>query len=143
MMRYYLGDEAYRHKGPPHWVLRVLGPLVVISTVSLLATGIALIAVGHGHSPWLGDAHRASFIVWFAVMVVHVLGHLTETGRLATADFRASQPRVRQARLRTSLVALSLVAGVGLGVATVGWVNNWRTNDGRRVHIDPPPGLQR
>jgi len=140
MVRYYLGDEAYRHKGPPHWLLRVLGPLVIVSTVSLLATGIALIAVGRGHAQWLGDAHRASFIVWFGVMVIHVLGHLTETGRLATADLRASQPRVPKARLRTSVVALSLVAGIVLGAATVGWVENRRTDDGRRVHLALPPG---
>jgi hypothetical protein len=141
MARYYLGDEAYRHRGPPHWLLRVLGPLVAISTVSLLATGVGLIAVGHGHATWLGDAHRASFIVWFAVMVIHVLGHLTETGRLAVADVAPSRaPRVRWAGLRASIVAVSLVAGAGVGVATIGWVDRWRTNNEHHAPLSSPPG---
>ncbi len=126
MVRYYLGDEGYRHRGPPPWILRVLGPLVVISTVSLLASGVALIALGRGRDPWVADLHRASFIVWFAVMVIHVLGHLLETRRLALADLPASkQPRVRGASIRTSLVVLSIVAGVVLGLATVSWVDGW------------------
>jgi hypothetical protein len=126
MVRYYLGDEGYRHRGPPPWVLRVLGPLVVISTVSLLASGVALIALDRGHDPWVADLHRASFIVWFAVMVIHVLGHLLETRRLAVADLPSStQPRVRGASIRASVVVLSIVAGVVLGLATVSWVDGW------------------
>src|SRR4051794_27292179 len=39
-VKYYTADEAYRRKGPPHPILRVLGPLVVISTVAVLGTGI-------------------------------------------------------------------------------------------------------
>src|ERR1700675_3617559 len=38
-VRYYRGDAAYVEKGPPPFVLRVVGPVVVGTTVVLLATG--------------------------------------------------------------------------------------------------------
>src|ERR1700679_2096414 len=40
-VRYYTHDPAYRRKGPPVPVLRVLAPVVVFLTVVLLATGVA------------------------------------------------------------------------------------------------------
>jgi hypothetical protein len=89
----------------------------------------------------LGNAHRASFIVWFGVMAIHVLGHLTETGRLAVADYTPSKrPRVAGAKLRTAVVALSMLAGLGLAVGTIGWVHNWRSSDVRRVGVAQPFG---
>ncbi len=47
-VRYYAGSPAYRRKGPPPLLLRVLGPLVVVLTTCLFASGIALLFVGHG-----------------------------------------------------------------------------------------------
>ena len=91
-VRYYLGSPAYRRKGPPPPVLRVLGPLVVVATLLLLGSGIALMFVGVGsRQPWL-LLHKASFVIWFAAMVFHVLGHLVETARLAPRDWLESGP---------------------------------------------------
>ena len=42
--------------------------------------------------------HRASFILWFGAMSVHVLGHLVDTARLAPRDGfgkRGATSRVR------------------------------------------------
>jgi hypothetical protein len=127
--RYYLRDRRYRARGAPPWLLRILGPVVAISTVALLATGIALVVAPRHKYPWLGDLHRASFIVWFAVMVIHVLGHLVETGRLAAADFRPSVRRVKGGVTRPVVVAACLVVGVALGAATTGWATNWHGHD--------------
>jgi hypothetical protein len=85
--RYYLGSPAYRRKGPPPPVLRLLGPLVVASTLCVLGTGIALMFVGTALRQGVLLLHRASFVVWFAVMVFHVLGPLLETARLAPRDW--------------------------------------------------------
>jgi len=46
--RYYTRRPDYVRAGPPHPLLRLLGPVVVLTTVALLATGIALIVVGPG-----------------------------------------------------------------------------------------------
>jgi hypothetical protein len=127
--RYYLGDARYRDRGAPPWLLRILGPVVAISTVAVLASGIALVVVRRHSAPWLGDVHRASFIVWFGVMVIHVLGHLLETGRLAAADFRPNARRIRGGATRAAVVATSLVIGVALGAATTGWATNWQGHE--------------
>src|SRR6516162_8683174 len=105
--RYYLGDDAYVRKGAPPILLRLAGPFVVLLTVAVLATGIAVAVAGRGGHLLL--LHKASFILWFGVMTVHVLGHLTETVPLAIADWRRSTRRaVPAAGLRVSLVLVTL-----------------------------------
>jgi hypothetical protein len=80
-LRYYTGNPEYRHKGPPELILRLIGPLVVVSTVGVFATGIALLVVGPNHrNPWL-LLHKATFVVWLVFMGLHVLGHLPTVGK--------------------------------------------------------------
>ena len=74
--RYYRGAPAYRRKGPPPVVLRLLGPVVVILTLVLLASGVALLLVSRSWLPLLLKVHKASFVLWFGAMTIHVLGHL-------------------------------------------------------------------
>ncbi|MFD0526507.1 hypothetical protein ACFQ1I_03280 [Kitasatospora arboriphila] len=40
IVRYYTGSPAYRRQGPPHPLLRLLGPVVVATTLAVLATGV-------------------------------------------------------------------------------------------------------
>jgi hypothetical protein len=114
--RYYQGAPAYRRKGPPAWVLRMLGPFVVVLTVVVLASGVALVLVGE---PWrhrLLLVHKASFVLWFAAMTIHVLGHLAETARFAPKDWtsRAGRRWPGVAARRSALIA-AVVAGTLLG----------------------------
>ena len=74
--RYYRGAPAYRRKGPPPLLLRLLGPVVVILTVVLLASGVGLLLVSPSWLPLLLTVHKASFVLWFGAMTIHVLGHL-------------------------------------------------------------------
>ena len=120
--RYYRGDRAYVAKGPPPFVLRIVGPFVVVLTVLVLLTGIAAAAQGPG--TWWRGAHKAAFILWFGVTTVHVLGHIWETFRLALADFAGRLP-VGAAGLRIGVIVLALVAGVGLAIATRHWADAW------------------
>ena len=62
--RYYTANKAYRADGPPHPALRLLGPVVVLSTAALFATGVALVVRGPQGGAVLGF-HKASFVVWF------------------------------------------------------------------------------
>ncbi|HUA47053.1 MAG TPA: hypothetical protein VMA77_17600 [Solirubrobacteraceae bacterium] len=79
--RYYTGNPAYRRKGPPALILRLIGPMVVLSTLGVFATGGILLLVGPSHSyPWL-LLHKATFIIWLAVVSLHVLGHLPVVAR--------------------------------------------------------------
>jgi hypothetical protein len=140
--RYYLGDPAYREKGPPVVVLRVLGPFVVVLTVVLFASGIVLLLDPNGLGGHLLLIHRASFIIWLAVMAVHVLGHLVETGRLAPRDWmRRTRRRVPGAGLRQLIIVASLAAGVILAVSLVGKVSDFRqTYHGDHQGFIQPPG---
>ena len=124
--RYYTGNPAYRRKGPPAPLLRLLGPIVVILTLAVLASGVALIFLG---SSWRSNMlllHKASFVLWFGAMTLHVLGHLAETAKLAPRDFYARTRRqVRGAGLRQWVILSSLVLGVLLGALSLGHVNHF------------------
>lgn len=85
--RYYGGSPAYVAKGPPPPVLRILAPGVVLTTLALFGTGVALFVSG-ARGGTLGFAHKAAFIAWFALMTVHVLGHLLELPALLAPDRR-------------------------------------------------------
>jgi hypothetical protein len=80
--RYYAGSVRYRRKGPPFLPLRVLAPIVVISTLVVFASGIVLLVEGpSSRGEWL-LIHKASFILWLGATALHVLGHLPETARV-------------------------------------------------------------
>ena len=144
MVRYYRGDPAYRRKGPPHPILRVTGPFLVLTSLALLGSGIALLALGRtvGHQYlWV---HKAIFFVWGALIAVHVLGHLRETVTLATADWqeraerrRSRPPRASGARSRVVVVASTLVLGVAVGIVSLSWVGAWHDVEefGRRFGL--------
>lgn len=80
-VRYYTHDSIYRGKGPPPSYLRLLGPLVVLSTAVVFASGVALLLLGPSSRSTLLLVHRASFFVWLAATAVHVLGHLPEVAQ--------------------------------------------------------------
>jgi hypothetical protein len=112
---YYTHRSDYVQAGPPNLLLRLLGPVVILTTVAVLGTGIALIVVGPGRGLML-NLHKASFIVWFAALAAHVLGHL---GRLPSAlrgDLVRRDP-LGGSRLRLLLVAGSVVVGAIAAVA--------------------------
>ncbi len=124
--RYYTGAPAYRRKGAPPVLLRLLGPVVVILTLVLLFSGAGLLMVSR---PWLSlllKVHKASFVLWFGAMTIHVLGHLGEVFRLAPRDWlRRTRREVTGAGTRQWLIAASLVAGVMLGFLLLSHVGHW------------------
>ena len=80
-VRYYTHDFEYQRKGPPEIVLRLIAPLVVISTVGVFITGIALLIAGPtDRDPWL-LLHKVTFIFWIVFTSVHILGHLPLVAR--------------------------------------------------------------
>jgi hypothetical protein len=121
--RYYRGAEAYVRRGAPHIVLRVLGPFVTLTSLALLGTGVGLLAAKPGDGLLL-TAHKASFVVWFGVMAVHVFGHLREALLASWRELRQASGRQRA---RLAIVALALIAGVGaaaiLTPAASAWTN--------------------
>lgn len=79
-LRYYAHDAIYRAKGPPIAALRAMGPVIVLSTVAVFATGIWLLIVGPRDRSTLLLLHKVTFFVWVAFMALHVLAHLPGLG---------------------------------------------------------------
>jgi len=112
MLRYYLGGEEYVRRGPPHAILRMLvAPLIVLSTLVLFGTGVALLALGQTSGTVVG-LHKASFVVWFGATAVHVVVHVFKLPSLL-------RTRARGVGLRLSVVGVTVVAGAFLATATL------------------------
>ena len=124
--RYYLGDTAYIVKGPPHLAMRVLAPVLVVSTLTVLGTGVALLALGPAHhrDVVLG-LHKASFLVWFVLMSVHVLVYAPRLPRAVLSS---------QAWSRVGLVAGSVAAGALLAGAAYSLAAPWLHRAQDREH---------
>jgi hypothetical protein len=116
-LHYYARDARYRLAGPPPLPLRLLAPLLVAATIALFGSGVALIVVGHGGG-WLQSLHATSFVVWGALIVVHVLAYVGRSLRDGTADWRPRvAPVVAGARARRGLLVAALALGVIVAVA--------------------------
>jgi hypothetical protein len=121
--RYYTHNVSYRRKGSPALGLRLLAPLVVLSTVAVLASGVGLLIVGPGtHGP-LRLIHKASFIVWVAVTALHILGHTSEMVELLRGKHT---PRAGEGRTgRAIALAGGLVGGVVLALLLIPDFSPW------------------
>jgi len=86
--RYYTGNSAYRRKGPPLLPLRLIAPVVALSTVMVFASGVVLLFEGPAHRGSWVLVHKASFIVWLVFTGLHVLGHLPGLPASLTATRR-------------------------------------------------------
>jgi hypothetical protein len=125
-VRYYTGSAPYVRKGPPTPVLRVLGPLVILTSVAVIGTGVALAAVGPGNGPWL-FLHKASFILWFGVMTIHVLNYAPRLPRmlLARTGHGNDAAGVTGASGRWLALIISLAAGAGVAAMTLQLSGKW------------------
>jgi hypothetical protein len=135
-IRYYTGNAAYTAKGPPELILRLIGPIVVLSTVGVFATGVALLIAGPNHrNPWL-LLHKATFILWLVFMGLHVLGHLPAVAR-AVGIGRKGQEQLAGAAPgaagRWIAIAGALVAGLVLAIVLIPDFAAW-TAHGVFVH---------
>jgi hypothetical protein len=138
ILRYYVGHEPYREAGPPPMALRLLGPLVVLSTLGLLGSGVLLVVVGdHGGRQslfsvvgfgvsWI-TVHQGFFAVWCGATGLHLLGRIVPAVRLA---FGSARPRrVPGSAARTTLIGASIALAVLLAVLLVRAEGSWSRDD--------------
>jgi hypothetical protein len=129
LVRYYAGSTAYRRAGPPVTLLRLLGPLVVVSTWLLIGSGVLLVLLGPDSSrttlfsvlgfrlSWL-TVHQGSFVVWGVVTGIHVLSRLAVAYRLAFTR-GGSTSRVPGAGTRVAALVVTAVLAIGGAVLLV------------------------
>jgi len=120
--RYYANGREYVRRGPPAPLMRLLvAPVLVFSTLTLFGTGVVLIA-----SPARGlvlGLHKASFIVWFGAMGIHVLAYTPRAFRHLLTE--RARRRIGGEGLRLVLLVLALASGVALAVATFPLAAPW------------------
>jgi hypothetical protein len=106
-LRYYASDPLYREKGPPLLALRALAPLVILSTLAVLASGVALTSL-------------------------HVLGHLPEMAALLPRSrlAPAALPASGGAAGRGITLASVLVGGLLLAVVLIPDFAAWVSREG-------------
>jgi hypothetical protein len=134
MTRYYQRSAEYVRRGPPAMLLRlVVAPVLVLSTISLFATGIAAAALGQ--RGLLLGLHKLSFIVWVGAMSIHVLTRVQKLPRLIAVDWWR-RDRVGGHRVRQLVLASTLASGLALALLTFPVVDHWQDRGSGLVRID-------
>jgi hypothetical protein len=115
-VRYYTGSEPYVRKGPPALPLRLLGPVIVATSLGVIGSGVvlALAGPGHGSSFWI-FAHKATFAAWFGAMSAHVLWYAPQLPRRLGARSYC-RDRVAAALAGAGQRWLLLTAAVAIGL---------------------------
>ena len=136
--RYYTGSAPYQRKGPPAPLLRVLGPIIMLLTACVFGSGVMLAFLGPAsRGQWL-FIHKASFILWFCAMTVHVLAYVPRLPGLLVAEARGvALPEddggaarraltvLRGRGPRLALLVASLLAGLVIALLTVHLAAAW------------------
>ena len=147
MASYYFGRTPYRQAGPPPLLMRLLGPLVVVSTLGLLGTGVLLVLLGQDRShanlitllgirvDWV-TTHQAFFAVWAVAVGLHLLGRIVPALRATVVPDGGGVVPGRWTR--ALLFVAMLVSAAALAVLLVHADGSWTSFHGFGDH--PPFG---
>jgi hypothetical protein len=120
--RYYTRNAHYRRKGPPPALLRWTAPVVVLTTLVVLGSGVWLLLAGPRSRDAVLPIHKIGFIVWLMFTSVHVLGHVSALPRVALDEYASPAPG---RSWRAVALGVALCAGVALAVALVPQFHAW------------------
>jgi hypothetical protein len=133
IVRYYTHDRLYLAAGPPPLLIRLLGPLVVLTGLAVLGTGLALVPLGDSSFNALFTAagqridpltlHKAAFVAWLVVTGAHTLVRLVPATMLVAG--RTSRSAVDGGRSRMAVLAVTLVVGAVAAVLVLQASDNW------------------
>lgn len=123
--RYYTGAAAYVRRGPPAPLQRVAGPFVILSTLTVLGSGIMLIVAGSGPGSytWL-QLHRLTFLAWAFFMLIHLGCYVPKLPAMLSGRAGQAGAMLAARTTRWLLLCGALAAGLGLALATYhlsGW----------------------
>jgi hypothetical protein len=134
MSRYYLGDATYQQAGPPPLLLRLLGPLVVVSTLGLLGSGVLLVLLGEDtarqslvslpglRADWV-TLHQGFFAVWVVAVGLHLLGRIVPALRMAVVP--GSARGVPGRATRVLWFAAMVASAAALALVLVPLAGSW------------------
>lgn len=114
-MRYYTGNPLYRAAGPPELLPRVLAPLMVVSVLTALITGVALFVQG-SRDGTLSTLHTDSAVCSAVLLGLHFLIYIPDALLTTFRELRARASRPMLSRV--ALVAIVLALGITLALVT-------------------------
>jgi len=125
-VRYYTRNPSYRGRGAPQILMRLLAPLLVLFTVLLFGSGVA-IGLVHGQALQVARRiHGPAAFLWTVTLGVHVLAYGVRALRVAAGDIGARTRRqVEGASVRVTIVVATLVAGLIVGLGTLPVQHDW------------------
>jgi hypothetical protein len=155
IVRYYQGAPAYRQAGPPPLLLRILGPLVILTSLAVLGSGLALIALGQsafativtvfGFGINAVTIHQVAFAAWLVITGLHVLGRTVPAIKVLTASTRRHRP-VPGAGQRAATIVAAIVVSVATALIVVDLSGAWtqhRFGDFHHRHGGPARSTHR
>jgi hypothetical protein len=139
MTRYYFGSAPYQAAGPPPLLLRLLGPLVIISTLGLLGTGVLLVLLGQDtaqqslisvlgfRADWV-TLHQGFFALWVGAVGLHLLGRIVPALRATVVPGPGAVTVVPGRATRVLWFVAMLASAAALAVLLVPAVGTWTSS---------------
>ncbi|HEX4202932.1 MAG TPA: hypothetical protein VHZ51_01770 [Ktedonobacteraceae bacterium] len=127
-LRYYTKSPAYVRSGPPRLPLRLLAPLLLVTTLLVVGSGIGLVVTGPAQAGLFLPLHSLSVVLWLSLIAIHVVAYLGQALRWVADDWRKHPSRSlapgRGLRLGVTLGALlaGAVAALLLLPGATPWV---------------------
>ena len=120
MVNYYVGAAAYKHRGPPPTLARILGPLLSLTIILLLISGGALILGPSSLHRAALRVHKLTFYLVVLLILAHLAMHLTKAIRLTARDWLNRRGATFLTRARWTAVAGSVLLGALLALTLTG-----------------------
>jgi hypothetical protein len=143
MTRYYRRSHPYVAAGRPPLALRVLAPLLIVSSLALLGTGLSLAFIGpNANRPFMHLAgfgisalalHQGSAITWIALAGPHMLARVIPALRHVTR--LGGRHRVAGGGLRLAVVALTAGVAVTAGFLVLHVGDGWTTHSSAALGV--------
>ncbi|HET9919914.1 MAG TPA: hypothetical protein VFQ30_08745 [Ktedonobacteraceae bacterium] len=127
-LHYYTGSPAFVQKGPPRVEMRLLAPLLLLASLSLVTSGMTLALLGPTNvwSVWVLRLHALSVICWLPLLALHVGAYIWRVPRLLLADWQKSVTRRVPGRgWRYAGTLVALLAGVGAAALFLPHAASW------------------
>lgn len=125
--RYYGRSPAFVAKGAPNMWMRLLAPFLIMDTLALFLSGIALALHGPINDRLLFLIHAATAALWVPMIAVHVYAHIRLVPRSIARDWAVPSAQAVSGRVqRLRLTLVSLVVGAVAAVVITPMASQWR-----------------
>lgn len=123
---YYTRSPAFVAKGTPNVWLRLLAPFLILDTLALFISGLALALHGPTNDRFIFLIHAATAAMWVPMIAVHVYAHIRQVPRAIARDWLSPHDTVSGRAKRLRVTILSLIAGAIAAAIVTPRATIWR-----------------